>query len=975
MDTLEEDTYLPPGSARLLSEESVLVLIPEPTADPNDPLNWTLARKYVNTLFVLAVTVAVFAAMTMQMVFWQQMTVELGMTYDELNAGVSFNVVGLALGCLCIIPFTKKYGRRSTYIFSTAVMAATSWWSSRMRTVPEMYITNLLFGLAGSTNETIAEMTSLCWQIADLFFVHQRGLANGFYITSVMIGNFLAPTLAGIQAASMGWRWAYYTVGICLTILFLLFLFFFEETKYVPVSVGVSTVGDPDLQETQNKLRKAKSNATASPPAKDKQLFEKRGDQDVEQIMPPVPLPNKYRQRMRFSTPTEEPLLSTYIAPFKMALFPHVVFSAIQCANAVAFLVLLTSINSIVFAAPPYNFSTAGVGLMLIGPFIGNMIGSIYGGIFGDRIVVRLARKNRGIFEPEMRLHVLFVPALLMGVGVVIFGITADRGMHWVYPSIGGALFAFGMSSMMDVSFTIVIDTYKAATAESFVFITFVRNAATIGVPAKIISRTTTSRMPITKVDVKPAHEQEQLNAISWQELVDEKKQQLTGAIPAKWKLDVSLVKELTEANGGRLLELDPARRSGVLDDVELDITESNSAVELVNKMALGRLTATQVVTAFCKRAAVAQQLASCLTESFYDEAIARAKFLDDYYRKNGKTIGPLHGLPISLKDTFKVVGFDATAGYVNGLKLGPATTNSCLVSVLLDAGAVLYVKTNVPQTLMSEGVILSLPGPFPSAGPIASTMEDLQLFMSAVINQRPGACDATALDLPWRKPAVGQSLRLGVLEDDPAWPLHPPVRRAFEDAVNALCVAGHEVVRLPYDYERSVDLGLRLSYQFFELAHPPEEDLEAVLGEPLVKAAAARMHPFTAKPRPVPKDLAKPWHHLDDLDAARANFAETWHRTWFDHKLDAIVAPGADKTAVPHDTYGLMPYTVVFNILDTLDPEPVKAQDPFLPDYDPRAVDGTPCGIQVVTLKLKDEECLAAAAVVDKVVNADRQK
>ncbi|KAI8284272.1 hypothetical protein K4K56_010192 [Colletotrichum sp. SAR 10_98] len=943
MDTLEEDTYLPPGSVRLLSEESVLVLIPEPTADPNDPLNWTLAHKYVNTLFVLAVTVAVFAAhtidlhffvsMTMQMVFWQQMTVELGMTYDELNAGVSFNVVGLALGCLCIIPFTKKYGRRSTYIFSTAVMAATSWWSSRMRTVPEMYITNLLFGLAGSTNETIAEMTSLCWQIADLFFVHQRGLANGFYITSVMIGNFLAPTLAGIQAASMGWRWAYYTVGIILTILFLLFLFFFEETKYVPVSIGVSTVGDPDLQETQNKLRKAKSNATASPPANDKQLFEKRGDQDVEQIMPPVPLPNKYRQRMRFSTPTEESLLSTYIAPFKMAVFPHVVFSAIQCANAVAFLVLLTSINSIVFAAPPYDFSTAGVGLMLIGPFIGNMIGNVYGGIFGDWIVVRLARKNRGIFEPEMRLYVLFVPALLMGVGVVIFGIPADRGMHWVYPSIGGALFAFGMSSMMDVSFTIVIDTYKATP---------------IGF-AKIISRTTASRMPITKVDVKPAQEQEQLDAISWQELVDKKKQQLAGAIPAKWKLDVSLVKELTEANGGRLLELDPARRSGVLDDVELDITESYSAVKLVNQMTLGRLTATQVVTAFCKRAAVAQQL-----------------------------------------DTFKVVGFDATAGYMNGLNLslnagGSSGGEGALVafrgspigvgtdiagSIRIPAmccGNYGFKPTNhrVPYGNQSEGVILSLPGPFPSAGPIAGTMEDLQLFMSAVINQRPGAYDATALDLPWRKPAVGQCLRLGVLEEDPAWPLHPPVRRAFEDAINALSVAGHKVMRLPYDYERSVDLGLRLSYQFFELAHPPEEDLAAVLGEPLVKAAAARMHPFTAKPRPVHKDLAEPWHHLDDLDAARAKFAETWHRTWFDHKLDAIVAPGADKTAVPHDTYGLMPYTVVFNLLD----------DPFLPDYDPSAVDGAPCGIQVVTLNLRDEECLAAATVVDKVVNADRQK
>ncbi|KAI8178418.1 Acetamidase [Colletotrichum sp. SAR 10_75] len=393
--------------------------------------------------------------------------------------------------------------------------------------------------------------------------------------------------------------------------------------------------------------------------------------------------------------------------------------------------------------------------------------------------------------------------------------------------------------------------------------------------------------MPITKVDVKPAHEQKQLDAIPWQELVSKKKQQLAGAIPEKWKLDVSLVRELTEANEGRLLELDPARRSGVLDDVELDITESNSAVELVNKMALGRLTAIQVVTAFCKRAAVAQQLTSCLTESFYDEAIARAKFLDDYYRKNGKTIGPLHGLPISLKDTFKVVGFDATAGYVNGLNAR---------------------EHAMPRLLICRGES----------------------------QQSDRACDSGY----WKK-----------------------------------ILPGHCIRQFAEPSKMPVDLGLRLSYQFFELAHPPEEDLEAVLGEPLVKAAAARMHPFTAKPRPVPKDLAKPWHHLDDLDAARANFAETWHRTWFDHKLDAIVAPGADKTAVPHDTYGLMPYTVVFNILDTLDPEPVKAQDPFLPDYDPRAVDGTPCGIQVVTLKLKDEECLAAAAVVDKVVNADRQK
>jgi amidase len=60
-----------------------------------------------------------------------------------------------------------------------------------------------------------------------------------------------------------------------------------------------------------------------------------------------------------------------------------------------------------------------------------------------------------------------------------------------------------------------------------------------------------------------------------------------------------------------------------------------------------------------------------------------------------------LHGVPVSLKDTFKIRGYDASIG-IAGLCFKPATENSVLVDVLLSAGAVLYCKTNVPQTLMA---------------------------------------------------------------------------------------------------------------------------------------------------------------------------------------------------------------------------------------------------------------------------------
>lgn len=54
-----------------------------------------------------------------------------------------------------------------------------------------------------------------------------------------------------------------------------------------------------------------------------------------------------------------------------------------------------------------------------------------------------------------------------------------------------------------------------------------------------------------------------------------------------------------------------------------------------------------------------------CLHEIFFDAAIKDAERLDEYFKKNGKAIGPLHGLPVSLKDQMHVKGVETTMGYV----------------------------------------------------------------------------------------------------------------------------------------------------------------------------------------------------------------------------------------------------------------------------------------------------------------------
>ncbi|CAO2648610.1 Nn.00g078770.m01.CDS01 [Neocucurbitaria sp. VM-36] len=186
----------------------------------------------------------------------------------------------------------------------------------------------------------------------------------------------------------------------------------------------------------------------------------------------------------------------------------------------------------------------------------------------------------------------------------------------------------------------------------------------------------------------------------NWESLAQSKRESVAAKIPESWRLPSDMTSTFHEK--AQLNVLDVPRTSGILTQRELEITENYDATELVSLMSEGELKSIDVVTAFCKRAAIAQQCVSCLTEIFFSEALARARQCDEYLAEQGKPLGPLHGLPISLKDSFNVKGVQATIGYTSFISRPPAATNSVLVDILYSAGAVFYVKTNLPQTMMT---------------------------------------------------------------------------------------------------------------------------------------------------------------------------------------------------------------------------------------------------------------------------------
>lgn len=228
--------------------------------------------------------------------------------------------------------------------------------------------------------------------------------------------------------------------------------------------------------------------------------------------------------------------------------------------------------------------------------------------------------------------------------------------------------------------------------------------------------------------------------------------------------------------------------------------------------------------------------------------------------------------------------------------------------------------SNRIPFGGQISGVDEGIPTLVPTAGPLAHSIADLKLLMSSVVaDGQAWKYDSSAVAVPWQNIPSGsdasESLTIGVLAEDEHFPLHPPVKRALDRAVEALARAGHRIVRVNGDDEaQSVAYASRLAFQYF--VYGPHKDHLAASGEPAVTSVAKAAEPMFSGPYPVQQGL-EPFETIQALHVARQRVHDVWRQTWVDQKLDVILAPGAQNTAVGHDTYGWPPYTVIWNLLD----------------------------------------------------------
>lgn len=176
----------------------------------------------------------------------------------------------------------------------------------------------------------------------------------------------------------------------------------------------------------------------------------------------------------------------------------------------------------------------------------------------------------------------------------------------------------------------------------------------------------------------------------SWEEKVARRRKRLAEQIPSSWR------RQCPRVDNAPFVGADKTYISSLLNAAEITITELPTP-KLIESLQNGKLLAVDVVTAFCKRAALAQQALNCASDIFFDDAIRVAQDLDEFRASTGKSKGPLHGLPISIKDPFDVAGRSTSCGLVSRID-NVAVEDTHVVKILRNAGAIPFIKTNVSQ-------------------------------------------------------------------------------------------------------------------------------------------------------------------------------------------------------------------------------------------------------------------------------------
>lgn len=159
-------------------------------------------------------------------------------------------------------------------------------------------------------------------------------------------------------------------------------------------------------------------------------------------------------------------------------------------------------------------------------------------------------------------------------------------------------------------------------------------------------------------------------------------------------------------------IESSPASGAGAAGKLKPFHLEEASISDLQSAYRSGATTATRVVQAYLARIQAYDQAGPKLNViiSLNPKALDEAAALDEHLRKRAKFVGPLHGIPVLLKDNVNTRDMPTTGGSLSLANYTPAT-DAAITQKLRSAGAIILAKVNLHEFAIWGETVSSIGG------------------------------------------------------------------------------------------------------------------------------------------------------------------------------------------------------------------------------------------------------------------------
>ncbi|KAI4194077.1 MAG: hypothetical protein LQ350_007986 [Teloschistes chrysophthalmus] len=398
--------------------DGVTVLIPQPSSDPNDPLNWSPMKKHIILAVISIVAFMPDFGSSMGIITLLPQAMQWMKSQNTIQHNLVGNLFCLGSGGLFTVWLSAYFGRLPILVLFTTVSLGTAIWCAAATSFESYMAARILNGFFS----IVAQAGGLMF-IQDIYFFHEHPRKINIWSGAIIVSPYLGPLITAFIINKMKWPVAFWVLTGLTGLCWLLVVGLMDETIY-----------NRNIPRDRQPVPKSR-------------LMRLVG---VEQW-------RSRHQRQSFGQAIMRPIVAISKLPVLLVtIYYFLNFAWIIGVNA-TISIWLTSI---------YKFTPYNLGMFYFAPIIGSLLGAAVGHWLHDLCGKLYMKRHNGVITPEARLLIIWLASPLMAVSILVLGFALEHTWHYMAIAVFTAIQVAGIMIATVALNAYLLDAYPEGSGE-----------------------------------------------------------------------------------------------------------------------------------------------------------------------------------------------------------------------------------------------------------------------------------------------------------------------------------------------------------------------------------------------------------------------------------------------------------------------------------------------------------------------------